>query len=196
MFWLVLSIAAWGFVHSLTASLWFKDILRRWLGDGFMRFYRLAYNIFSVVSIVPILYLMVTLPDQGFYRIPGPWNIFMQIGQGLAAVLLLISLLQTDVLSFMGLRQLFDEVKSGKLVTGGFYRLVRHPLYFFGLLVLWLSPSVSLNSFVLYLAFTGYFLVGMFFEERKLRREFGREYAEYQAVTPMLIPGLKLPGNK
>jgi protein-S-isoprenylcysteine O-methyltransferase Ste14 len=196
MFWLILSIVAWGFVHSFTASLWFKDLLRRSFGDGFMRFYRLAYNIFSVVSIAPVLYLMITLPDQDFYRIPSPWNIFMQIGQGLAALLLLISLLQTDLWSFVGLRQLFDEEKPGKLVTGGFYRLVRHPLYFFGLLVLWLSSSVSLNSFVLYLAFTGYFLMGMSFEERKLLREFGREYADYKAVTPMLIPGLKFPGNK
>jgi protein-S-isoprenylcysteine O-methyltransferase Ste14 len=120
----------------------------------------------------------------------------MLVGQGLAVLLLLVSLLQTDVLSFAGLRQLMDEETPGKLVTGGFYRLVRHPLYFFALLVLWLRPAASLNSFVLALALTGYLLVGMLFEERKLLREFGRAYAEYKSVTPMLLPGLRFPGNK
>jgi protein-S-isoprenylcysteine O-methyltransferase Ste14 len=120
----------------------------------------------------------------------------MLVGQGLAALLLLVSLQQTDVLSFVGLRQLFEEERPGRLVTAGVYRFIRHPLYTFGLLVLWFTPSVSLNAFMLYLAFTAYILVGIFFEERKLLREFGQEYADYKSVTPMLIPGLRLPGNK
>ena len=187
---------AWGFIHSLTASLTFKNRVRHAFGNGFMKIYGLLYNVFSVVSITPILYLMITLPDRDFYRIPSPWNIFMQIGQGLATLLLLISLLQTDMLSFVGLRQLFDEEKPGKLVTEGMYRFVRHPLYTFGLLALWLTPSISLNTLLVYLAFTAYILVGIFFEERKLLREFGQEYADYRAMTPMLIPGRKWDGNK
>jgi protein-S-isoprenylcysteine O-methyltransferase Ste14 len=196
MFWLILSIAAWGIIHSLTASSWFKDLLRRSLGGGFMKLYRLLYNMFSVVSLAPALYLLMTLPDRTLYRVPGPWNIAMLVGQGLAALLLLVSLQQTDVLSFVGLRQLFEEERPGRLVTAGVYRFIRHPLYTFGLLVLWFTPSVSLNAFMLYLAFTAYILVGIFFEERKLLREFGQEYADYKSVTPMLIPGLRLPGNK
>ena len=30
----------------------------------------------------------------------------------------------------------------------------------------------------------------------QLLREFGQAYADYKSVTPMLIPGLKLGGNK
>ena len=194
--WLILSVITWGLFHSLTASLWFKDLLRRTFGDGFMRFYRLLYNIFSAVSMAPVLYLMLALPDRELYRIPAPWNLFMRVGQGLAALLLLASLLQTDVLSFAGLRQLLEEERPGTLVTGGFYQLVRHPLYTFALLLLWLSPSVSLNSFIVYLSFTIYILVGIFFEERKLLREFGQAYADYKSATPMLIPGFKWLGNK
>jgi protein-S-isoprenylcysteine O-methyltransferase Ste14 len=100
------------------------------------------------------------------------------------------------VLSFVGLRQLFEDEKPGKLVTRGFYRMVRHPLYTFGLLALWLSSSVSLNAFIVYLGLTIYILVGTYFEERKLLREFGQAYADYQSVTPMLIPGVKFGGNK
>jgi protein-S-isoprenylcysteine O-methyltransferase Ste14 len=196
MLWLVLSIALWGLVHSLIASFGFKDFLRRTLGDGFMKFYRLLYNIFAVVSIVPVLYLMVILPDRDLYHIPAPWSYLMLAGQGLSALLLLIAVLQTDVLSFVGLRQLVEAEKPSRLVIGGLYRLVRHPLYTFSLLVLWFSPSVTVNSFIVYASFTLYILIGIFFEERKLLREFGEEYARYRTVTPMLIPGLKFGGNK
>jgi protein-S-isoprenylcysteine O-methyltransferase Ste14 len=55
---------------------------------------------------------------------------------------------------------------------------------------------VTVNSFIAYISLTVYILVGAYFEERKLLREFGQEYAEYRSVTPMLIPGLKFGGNK
>lgn len=196
MFWLILALALWGIVHSITASLGFKEFLRRALGNGFMRFYRLLYNVFSVVSFAPILYLMVVLPNRELYRVPAPWNYLMLAGQGIAALLLIVAVLQTDTLSFVGLRQLFEEEKPGKLVKHGFYRYIRHPLYTFGLLILWLSPNVTMNSFIVYLSLTIYILVGAYFEERKLLREFGEEYAQYKTATPMLIPGLKIGGNK
>ena len=120
----------------------------------------------------------------------------MLLGQGISVFLLFVAVLQTDVLSFAGLRQLIEEERTGKLVTHGLYRFVRHPLYTFSLLILWLSPKVTINSFIVYLALTLYVLVGAFFEERKLLREFGQEYAKYRSVTPMLMPGLKLRGNK
>ena len=196
MFWLIVSLTLWGFVHSFMASFGFKDFLRRTLGDGFMKFYRLLYNVFAVVSVAPVLYLAARLPNRELYQIPSPWSYLMLAGQGLSALFLLVAVLQTDVLSFIGLRQLFDEEKAGKLVVSGLYRVVRHPLYTFSLLVLWLSPKVSLNSFIMYVSFTVYILIGIIFEERKLLREFGEEYARYRTVTPMLLPGLKFSGNK
>ena len=120
----------------------------------------------------------------------------MLAGQGLSTILLLASVLQTDLLSFVGLRQLSQEERAGELVTTGLYRLVRHPLYTFSLLILWLSPSVTVNSFIVYLSLTLYVLIGIIFEEQKLLREFGQKYAHYKSMTPMLIPGLKLGGNK
>ena len=196
MFWLILAIIIWGIVHSVTASLEFKEFLRSLLGMEFMRFYRLLYNVFSVVSFAPILYMAALLPTQTLYRVSPPWNYLMLAGQGLAAVLEVVAVLQTDTLSFVGLRQLFEEEKPGGLITKGFYKYMRHPLYTFGLLFLWLSPSVTVNSFILYIFLTIYILVGAFFEERKLLREFGQAYADYKSVTPMLIPGLKMHGNK
>jgi protein-S-isoprenylcysteine O-methyltransferase Ste14 len=196
MFWLIFAIALWGVIHSWLASIGFKDFLRQALGNRFMKFYRLLYNIFAVVSILPILYLMVSLPDRTLYQIPAPWGYLMLAGQALSVLFLFIAVLQTDVLSFAGLRQLFQVEETGSLVTNGLYRSVRHPLYTFSLLILWLSPSMSIHSFVIYTALTIYILIGIFFEERKLVREFGKAYLEYKSRTPMLFPGLKFGGNK
>lgn len=190
MFWLIIVIAVWGAIHSLMASLGFKDLLRHRLGNDFMKFYRLLYNVFSVISILPALYLMLILPDKTLYEVPPPWNYLMRAGQGIAVLLLFAAVLQTDVLSFVGLRQLVEEEKKANLVTSGFYRFIRHPLYTFGLLILWLSPSMTVNTFIVYLVFTAYILIGIIFEERKLLREFGQRYADYKRKTPMLIPGL------
>ena len=112
--------------------------------------------------------------------------------QLLSALLLLIALLQTDTLSFVGLRQLFEEEKPERLITRGLYKLIRHPLYTFSLLFVWFTPTMSRNSLTLYVGVTLYLFVGAYFEERKLLREYGEDYAEYKRKTPMMIPGLVL----
>lgn len=183
---LLFALMLWGVVHSILASNFAKDML------GGTSFYRLGYNVFAVLSFAPIVYLMATLPDRPVYQVPVPWNTLMCGGQLLAALMLFAAFLQTDSLSFVGLRQLFETERSGQLVTRGLYRVVRHPLYTFGLLFIWLTPTVSQNSLTVYLGATLYTLIGAYFEERKLLRDFGDAYAEYRRVTPMLIPGLVL----
>jgi protein-S-isoprenylcysteine O-methyltransferase Ste14 len=192
MFQIIFALAVWGLIHSFLASLAVKDFARRTFGAGFMRVYRLTYNIFSVISFTPVLWLVATLPDRNLFSVPAPWNYLMLIGQGLSVLCLLVAVLQTDALHFVGLKQLFEDDKPGSLVTNGFYKLVRHPIYTFSLFFLWLNPSMTVNSLTFYIGATLYFLIGAYFEERKLLREFGSVYAEYKAVTPMLIPGLVL----
>jgi len=187
IFILLLALAIWGIAHSFLASRAAKDLFR--LKAGGMDFYRLAYNVFAGISFLPILYLMATLPNRLVYEVPAPWNLVMFGGQLLSIVLLLIAFLQTDWLAFIGLRQLFEQAESGALVIHGLYKVVRHPLYTFSLMFLWLTPSVSQNSLVVYIGSTLYILIGSYFEERKLLREFGEAYAVYQSSTPMLVPG-------
>jgi protein-S-isoprenylcysteine O-methyltransferase Ste14 len=196
MLWLILAIVLWGVFHSLLASTGIKDLLRRAYVDEFMKSYRLLYNIYAVISFLPILYLMVTLSDKILYQVSPPNNYWMRVGQGASLFFLIAAVFQTDILSFIGVRQLFEEEKTGTLITKGLYHYVRHPLYTFSLLILWLSPKMTLNSVVVYIALTVYVLIGIIFEERKLLREYGQDYANYRANTPMLIPGLNFLWNK
>ena len=197
IFWLVLTILIWGFVHSLTASLGAKEWIKRIFDDGIMRYYRFGYNAFSALSFLPILWLMATLPDRVLYQVDVPWMYLMLTGQLLAMVMLVVGVLQTDTLSFIGLRQLFEGTeRTPKLVIHVLYRWVRHPLYSAGLLFIWLTPVMSQNSLVVFISITIYIIVGAFFEERKLVREFGAAYEAYRRETPMLIPGFVFRRNK
>ena len=63
-------------------------------------------------------------------------------------------------------------------------------------IALWEILHSLLASIIVSLALTIYVLIGIFFEERKLLCEFGQAYADYKSRTPMLIPALKLSGNK
>ncbi len=193
MILLSLSVLLWGFLHSLLASLKAKEWTRRWLGERLDRFYRLAYNIFSCISFLPVLVIAALTPDRTLYLVPLPWSAVMVFGEVLAAVALIIGFLQTDVWEFIGLRQVAGpvETRGGKLVTRGLYRYVRHPLYTAGIAFIWLMPLMTVNVLAINIALTVYVVIGAVFEERKLRREFGQEYANYAARTPIFIPFMK-----
>ena len=191
--WLVLlAVLLYGLVHSLLAALRVKALARRYFGSWSDRFYRLGYNIFALVSLLPVLALPALLPDRTLYTVPFPWALLSLALQGIALLALGIGLIQTDVWSFLGLRQLIEPPAAGnpELVVKGLYRWVRHPLYTAGLVFIWLTPLMTANVLALNLGLTIYIVVGAYFEERKLVGEYGEAYRRYRRETPMLIPRL------
>jgi protein-S-isoprenylcysteine O-methyltransferase Ste14 len=194
MLWLVLVVFLWGLIHSLLASHTVKQLARKALGTRLYRFYRLAYNIFSGVSFLPVLAVMLSIPDHKLYLVSLPWSIIMILGEILAVAMLFIAFRETDIWDFIGFRQLGENNQPASLSTSGLYRYVRHPLYFAGLVFIWLMPIMTTNILAVNIALTVYVIIGALFEERKLRTLFGQEYIDYASVTPMLIPFLK--GNK
>lgn len=193
---LVGAIAIWGAIHSWLASPGAKQVLEKTAGGAVRGGYRLAYNAFAVMSFTPILWLAFSLPDRRLYFADVPWRYLMAAGQVAAGILIVLTLLATDALHFAGLRQLVEGPSRSKLVTGGFYKWVRHPLYLFGLAFIWLTPLMTVNLLTVIVALTAYIVIGAALEERRLLREFGEEYEAYQERTAMLIPGLRLPREK
>jgi protein-S-isoprenylcysteine O-methyltransferase Ste14 len=165
-------------------------LAQRSLGKLAERTYRLAYNVFALVSLLPVLALAAALPDRPLYTIPSPWVLFTTAGQLLALLALFVGLLQTGLWSFLGVEQLFalNEGQPPQLVVRGLYRWVRHPLYTAGLVFIWLTPMMTVNLFTLYASLSAYLVIGAYFEERKLIRQFGQAYLHYRQTTPMLIP--------
>jgi len=185
------AVGIYGLVHSWLASLQTKRQARRLLGASPVdRFYRLAYNVFAILSLLPILALALLLPDHTLYIIPFPWFLLTLAIQGLAVAALIVGLLQTGPLDFIGLSQPFEPThdREKTLVTGGLYRWVRHPLYTAGFVFIWFSPVMTTNLLVFYLGLSFYLVIGAHFEERKLLREYGESYQRYCQNTPMFIP--------
>ena len=187
---LVAALVAWAAVHSWLASSTMKAWAQKVLGPELSRGYRLAYNLFSAITLAPIAWLMWKLPDRVLYSIPVPWSFALLGAQAVAIAMAAVTLLQTNTLHFAGLAQILGRAESDSLVTTGFYGVVRHPLYLFGLILLWLSPHMSLNQLVLSIVLTAYLFVGATLEERRLVREFGNAYLEYRKKTPMIFPRL------
>jgi methanethiol S-methyltransferase len=195
---ILLGCAFYGGLHSFLASLGAKAWAARRFGERGQRAYRLAFNLLAGLTFLPLMGLAWRLPDAAIYAVPWPWLGLTLAGQAAAALALLAGVSQTGGLAFLGLdalsgpRQDDPGAPAGaaphRLVTGGLYRWVRHPLYTAGLAFLWLTPRMTWNPLALAVGLTAYILIGIYFEERKLLREFGPAYAAYRARTPMLIP--------
>jgi protein-S-isoprenylcysteine O-methyltransferase Ste14 len=187
--WIIPAAALlWGFIHSLIAANGFKHLIYRTLGDGAKKYYRLFYSIFASITLLPVLILTILIPDRTLYTIPAPLSYFTIFIQIISVLLLTYSVIQTGALQFIGLSQLFGLEHTDQLNTEGLYRFIRHPLYTFSLLFIWLAPTMTRNFAFLYSALTVYILVGAVVEERKLLQEFGPAYREYKSKTSFLIP--------
>jgi methanethiol S-methyltransferase len=192
--WILAATAGYGLAHSLLAAHFVKRGAEKLGGAAARRFYRLFYNLLAGLGLLPLLALVMILPDQKLWAIPVPWAALTLGLQAAAAWGLLKAVAQTDAWAFIGLRQMSEpqplvpEPGPRRLITGGWYRYVRHPLYFFSLVILWLTPWMSWNLLALVGGLSFYMLAGVWFEERKLVAEFGPAYLEYRRRTKILIP--------
>lgn len=72
--------------------------------------------------------------------------------------------------------------------TCGPYRWVRHPQYFFILVMIWSHPDLTADGLLFNVLWTTWIAAGARLEERDLIKAFGHRYKEYQLRVPMLIP--------
>lgn len=187
---IIIATVVYAGVHSLLASLGVKSWVRQRFGPGAAQWYRLAYNVFAVISGLPILALLYLLPDQPLYQIPFPWILLTTLGQLTGVMIIVVGILQTDVWHFIGLRQIIrsDHNQKPVMIYRGLYSWVRHPLYTGGLLLIWLVPTMTLNLLTVFILLTIYLVIGAKLEEKRLLEEFGDDYRAYQAQVPMLLP--------
>ncbi len=194
---IVLLFLAFAVVHSITASSRFKEKIHNSLGEKFYQaYYRLAYNLISILTFLPILWEAIQ-PSSAIWNV-GRYTYFTFLLFQVAGVAgAAISLYQVDWRSFIGLKQITsrnqinDNASSDQLVISGMYKWVRHPLYFFSLIAIWFKTLMTLNWLTFCIAATLYFWIGTYFEEKKMLREFGTAYLQYQKKVPRLFPFIK-----
>jgi len=113
----------------------------------------------------------------------------------LGVVFVLTATFLIDHFELFGLRQIWSAstnrpMPKPKFVTPFLYRFVRHPMQLGMVLVLFGTPVMTVGHLIFALSMTAYILIGLWFEERALVREFGDTYRAYQKHVPMLIPRL------
>ncbi len=190
--WILLALAwiLYFVIHSALASLRVKAwVARRW--PRAMAAYRLIYNLIALGLLAVPLGLLWRDPGPVLWRWSG-WTGW--VADGLAALALLgflHSLRHYDGAEFLGLRQWRERTRRiedlERFHLSPFHGYVRHPWYFFGLVILW-TRDMTLGWLITCLLATAYFWIGSRLEERKLLTYHGEVYRRYREQVPALFP--------
>lgn len=181
--------AAYFALHSLLAAESVKMLVQRQFA-GLFSVYRLTYNILALVLFA---WLLARLPDTT----PANHLTGSLPALKISGLLLLLAGIMVmtrafrhyDIREFIGLG---NRPSSGMLNTSGLNARVRHPLYsgtvlaVAGLWCIFPSPDLTAVAFAVFL----YLPFGIYWEEKKLLRQFGDAYRDYQRRVKRLIPGV------
>lgn len=206
----LVAFSVFALLHSIGAREPFKHALARSTSPFFVaHFWRLVY---CALSFAALYYGVATLhwarhAENNVWLIVYPdwlWQAITILHLGSVAFLY-IAFFQSDYLEFLGLKQAWRAVLAlvgvpnrttngelfgtHRLVVGGVYGWVRHPMLVGGLVFL-LTSGPSLNNLIYTGMYAAYMLIGAFYEERRLVRIFGEDYLRYQARVGAFFPRL------
>ncbi len=176
--------------HSLLAS----DGAKRWLRPVFGAFYRVVYNAFAAIHLGLVWWLGHSIIGDSvpFDFHAGPRSFLFAV-YAVGWLIMLAGLRGYDLGRLAGTHQIRGDLRGGEdtedepLRLDGLHRYVRHPLYSGAFLILWGGVT---GDFELATAIWAslYLLIGAWFEERRLLRLYGAEYAEYRHRVPAFVP--------
>jgi protein-S-isoprenylcysteine O-methyltransferase Ste14 len=174
-------------------SVMLRRSFRRWLAE----FIRAEYHgaLFTIASGV-VLLILVAFWQKSACVLAAPQGIIRWMMRAVFILAILGCYWGFRALgSFdgFGLSPILNNLRgkappSMPFIVRGPYRWVRHPLYFFCLLLIWSCPYLSLDRLLYNVLWSTWILVGSVLEERDLVADFGESYRYYQRKVPMLIP--------
>jgi methanethiol S-methyltransferase len=175
---------------SISVTSWFKTMLA-----GRYRFYRLFYNILSLITLIPLVMYSnsARFHSEPLFAWDGHWGIVRYCLVGLGVVLFVTGARHYSMLQFLGIQQIRKESAGGAMTGSGHFDdtgvlgLTRHPWYVAVFIFLW-TGDLNAAAITINLVLSTYLIVGTLLEERKLVIEFGEEYRRYQDQVSMFIP--------
>jgi protein-S-isoprenylcysteine O-methyltransferase Ste14 len=175
------------FHHTLCARVGVKALVTRLVPAALER----AVYVWIASSLfIAVLLLWQPVPGV-LWTLDGPWRVVASLLQLSGVVLTLASARRLDVFELAGVRQLTPRAAAppAAVISDGAYGVVRHPIYFAWLLLVWPTPAMTGTRLVFAGVSTLYLCVAIPFEERDLRRTFGQDYADYALrVRARLVP--------
>lgn len=185
----------WCFLHSCLLTTRTTAWFRKQLGEKFA-FYRIFYNLFSLITFLPLFYWQRTIPGPTVIPLSPFLMIFKYIALAFGVIVIAGSFASFDVWEFIGIRQTVSgeqqKEKDPVITKHGLYGIVRHPMYLGGIIFLAASMThAPLPQFLGYLILAIYMIIGTVREDRRLARELGNVYRNYQKEVPMILPGIQ-----
>lgn len=182
----------WCTLHSTLISTTVTDFAKMKLGGGF-RFYRLFYNVVSLVTLIPLVYYSHMLRESPVFRWEGPLVIVQVFLLAVSAYLFVAGGRHYSWARFCGISQIKagragrSLADSSTFVVSGIHQIIRHPWYLGGILIVW-AQDLSASTILINMVISVYFMIGAVLEERKLVIEYGEKYREYQRSVSMFFP--------
>lgn len=174
-----------------------STMIRRRFRTGWSRFFPSHYvnAVYTIISSIVLTALVLLwqpsatmlVVQQGFLRWMARGVFFLALAGIVWGVFALKSF---DPFGRMAIKaHLSDNPPlAQRFLVKGPYLWVRHPLYFFVLLLVWSFPDLSADRLLFNILWTAWIYVGTLLEEKDLVADFGDDYRRYQRNVPMLIP--------
>lgn len=191
-FLLIVLWSLWCTLHSVLVSTAVTACLGRRMG-AYLPYYRLLYNLFSFLTIVPVVLYGRSLQSETFFAWHGPWRIGQILLLAGAGILFVGGSRHYSPGQFLGIRQIQEGESCALLredcdiTSSGLLGVLRHPWYAGAILLIWARPLNS-GALLTNLVLTAYLVIGAYLEERKLLQAFGEAYRTYQQKVSMFIP--------
>jgi len=178
-------------------SIMVRKPFQRWLEGVFPNVFTGAiYSITSGIGILIIVFLwqqssVVHISVQGIPRLLCRMMFLLAVAGNIWGNR---SLSHLDPLGIKSIRYRLrgKEVEPQPFIVKGPYRMVRHPLYLFSLMMIWSFPDLTSDRLLFNLLWTAWIIIGTLLEERDLVNIHGKTYQDYQREVPMLIPFIKV----
>jgi len=170
-----------------------RESFRRGIDNFIPPHYHGAF--FAISSGIALLLLVIFWQDSesSIVVFDGVSRLILQMSFILSFVGLLWSARSLHSFDIFGKNQILAQIHHKQLpvmpfTVRGPYRYVRHPFYFFMLMMIWSCPDVSLDRLLFNSFWSIWIVVGTVLEERDLVVSFGVVYQDYQRKVPMLLP--------
>jgi protein-S-isoprenylcysteine O-methyltransferase Ste14 len=183
-------LLAFALQHSLMARTAFKQ---RWIRIVGPSLERSTYVLATGVVLLPLLALWQPLPAV-------LWSVQTPIARALLTGLAVLGWAYLFAASFainhfelFGLQQAWRGFHGQAPVAVPFrerwmYRFDRHPIMTGVLVGIWVTPEMTLGHLCFAAIASVYIAIGVHFEERALRRQWGETYEAYRRRVPTIVP--------
>jgi protein-S-isoprenylcysteine O-methyltransferase Ste14 len=165
---------------------WFTRIIPRSIE-------RSTYVLAASASLALVFWLWQPAP-MILWSVDQTWLAWLIDGVGLSGwIIALFASFMVSHADLFGLRQTWLRFINREYQPVGFrlvglYKLVRHPLMLGFLIAIWATPVMSVGHLFFTIMVSGYIAMGVWFEERDLMAEHGKEYGEYRRRVRAVIP--------